>query len=294
MMAKTSKDKAKMISIDQIRVVNPRDRNAQRFQEVVDSISRVGLKRPIIVSRVAGNDRKKQFDLVCGQGRLEAFTILEQTEIPAFIIEASEEDCFLMSLVENLARRQHSSQELMHDIGALSDRGYSTTQIGKKTGLTREYVNDVLQLMKKGEGRMIAAVERNQIPITVAMDIVNCEGDDVQRALTDAYERGELRGHRLQTAMRVVQARQRNGKSLEKSNPGPRQRKASARSMVRVYKQETDRQRAMIMRSDITERRLLFIVSALKELFSDENFVTLLRAEELNSVPRQIADLFQD
>ena len=31
--------------------------------------------------------------------------------------------------------------------------------------------------------------------------------------------------------------------------------------MVRAYKQETDRQRSMIMKADLTERRLLFIIS---------------------------------
>ena len=41
------------------------------------------------------------YDLVCGQGRLEAFVALGQNEIPAIVIEASEEDCYVMSLVEN-------------------------------------------------------------------------------------------------------------------------------------------------------------------------------------------------
>ena len=63
--------------------------------------------------------------------------------------------------------------------------------------------------------------------------------------------------------------------------------------MVRAYKQETERQRSMVMKADLTERRLLFIVSALKELFNDENFITLLRAEGLDTVPLQIADLLQ-
>jgi ParB family chromosome partitioning protein len=293
-MTKAPNEKVHLIPIDRIRVVNPRERNVRKFRDIVDSISHVGLKRPITVARVANNGAEEHFDLVCGQGRLEAFKLLDQTEVPAVIIEASEEDCFLMSLVENLARRQHSSLELMRDLGALSDRGYSVIQIGEKTGLSREYVHSILDLMKNGEERLIAAVERNQIPITVAMDIASCEGNELQEALTDAYARNELRGTRLKTAMRIAQTRQRRGKALKAQKGGPRQRKISARAMVRAYKQETERQRAMIMKADITERRLLFIVSALKEVFNDENFVTLLRAEGLETLPRQIADLFHN
>ena len=70
-----------------------------------------------------------------------------------------------------------------------------------------------------------------------------------------------------------------------------RQRTVSPKAMVRAYQQESERQRAMIMKADQTERRLFFIVSALKELFADANFVILLQAEGLDTLPLQIADL---
>lgn len=38
---------------------------------------------------------------------------LGQKKIPAIVIQASEDDCFVMSLVENIARRQHSPLELI-------------------------------------------------------------------------------------------------------------------------------------------------------------------------------------
>ena len=290
-MAKKDDQSVRSIPIDRIRVLNPRDRNQKKFREIVDSISLVGLKRPITVSRDLDDDGKERFNLVCGQGRLEAFQMLDQTEIPAIVIDANEEDCYLMSLVENLARRQHNSLELMRDIGTLSERGYSDDEIATKTGLTRQYVQNIIHLIKNGEERLVAAVERNQIPVTVAIDIANTDDKDIQRALTEAYERKELRGNRLLTARRIVQQRQRFGKGIRKSKGGPRERKLTAHAMVRAYKQETERQKAMILKADLTERRLLFLISSLKELFNDENFVTLLRAEGLETVPKQISDL---
>jgi ParB family chromosome partitioning protein len=57
-----------------------------------------------------------------------------------------------------------------------------------------------------------------------------------------------------------------------------------------VYRQEVDRQKLLVKKSQVTEQRLLFIVSALKKLFQNENFVTLLRAEGLADVPLYLAE----
>ena len=42
--------------------------------------------------------------------------------------------------------------------------------------------------------------------------------------------------------------------------------------------------------TQLTEHRLLFVVSALRSLFRDENFITLLRAEGLESLPAYLAE----
>ena len=98
----TTATDVQMVPVDAITVLNPRARNRRVFHELITSIAHLGLKKPITVSRREG---EPGYDLVCGQGRLEAFIALGQSEIPAIVIEASQEDCYVMSLVENLARR---------------------------------------------------------------------------------------------------------------------------------------------------------------------------------------------
>jgi ParB family chromosome partitioning protein len=61
-----------LIPIHEIRVVNPRSRNRIKFHNIVSSISTVGLKRPITVHQRALEEDGTRYDLVCGQGRLEA------------------------------------------------------------------------------------------------------------------------------------------------------------------------------------------------------------------------------
>ena len=100
--------------------------NKRFFGDIVTNIAHLGLKRPITVTRRDKGAGSEHYDLVCGQGRLEAYRALGQAEIPAMVIDASEEDCLVMSLVENIARRQHRQIELVQEIGNLRRRAPSS------------------------------------------------------------------------------------------------------------------------------------------------------------------------
>jgi ParB family chromosome partitioning protein len=282
-----------MIPVDQINVLNPRSRNKIVFQSIVSNISNLGLKRPITVARRAEPNDGKPYDLVCGQGRLEAFIALGQAEIPAIVREASKEDCFLMSLVENVARRQIRPLELLREISNLRTRGYSTIDIAKKIDVHKSYVTGIIHLLKNGEERLLYAVEKGRIPLSVAMQIADADEAGIQQALCQAYEDKTLRGRKLLTVRRIIDLRKANGK---RSMPGVRRRNdrlQSADALVRVYQQEVDRQKLLVKKSQLTEHRLLFIVSALKNLFGDENFLNLLRAEQLDNLPAYLAEKIQ-
>ena len=282
-----------MIPVDQITVLNPRERNKKVFRQIVDSISKVGLKKPITVSAAKRTNGEANYELVCGQGRLEAFIYLGQREIPAIVIDVSEEDRLIMSLVENLARRQHRPLELLRDIGELKKRGYSDSDIAKKTGLSYEYVHSIVRLLEEGEERLLVAVEAGQIPISVAIDIADTDAEGAQEALAQAYENGLLRGKKLLAAKRVIEQRQRRGKAHRRVISDKARTRLSSEALVRAYEREADRQRLLIKKAEVTQNRLLFVLEALRTLLNDENFVTLLRAEDLSTLPRPLADLIE-
>ncbi|MET1046269.1 MAG: ParB N-terminal domain-containing protein [Hyphomicrobium sp.] len=118
-MSATPAQRVEMIPVDRITVTNPRIRNEKVFNEIIENIAKIGLKRPITVARrvEAGGPN---YDLVCGQGRLEAYKALGQREVPALVVSADPEDCLVASLVENCARRQHRAIDLLCDIGGMS------------------------------------------------------------------------------------------------------------------------------------------------------------------------------
>jgi ParB family transcriptional regulator, chromosome partitioning protein len=282
-----------MIPISQIRILNPRSRNKKIFENVVSNISNLGLKRPITVAPRQEVTDGKCYDLICGQGRLEAFITLGQTEIPAIVRDAPKEECFLMSLVENLARRNHSPVELLREIGNLRARGYTPVQIAKKIDMAKSYVLGVTHLLNHGEERLLLAVEKGRIPLSVAMEIATADEAGVQRILCDAYEGKTLRGRKLQTVRRLIEQRRVHGKRFRTEMRKVQERISSADALVDVYRREADRQKLLVKKAQLTENRLLFIVSALKKLLQDEDFVTLLRAEGLDSLPAFLADKIQ-
>jgi ParB family chromosome partitioning protein len=284
-----------LVPIDRVRVLNPRVRNRRNFQEIVENIARIGLKRPITVSRRTNGD-PAEYDLVCGQGRLEAFMELKQPVIPAIVIEADESECLVMSLVENCARRQHRAIDLIQEVSTLRKRGYDDRQIASKIGLTFEYVHMIASLLEKGEERLVAAVETGLMPLNLAIEIARTDEEGAQRALAQAYTEKKLRGKKLVAVRRLLQQRHRRGRHVTESQFGRRdgaRRPLTSEALVRVYRREADRQKLMIKKAEVTQNRLLFVIEAIRSLRTDENFVTLLRTEGLESMPEYLEQRLQ-
>jgi ParB family chromosome partitioning protein len=274
-----------LIPVGQIRVLNPRSRSKVKFQEMVSNIAAVGLKRPITVSLRKGKDGQVHFATGCGEGRLKAFEALGQTEIPALVIDATDEELLLISLTENLARRQCAGVEQMWEILNLKERGYKTADIARKVGLDSGYVGGILRLLKNGEERLVQAVVKRQMPLRLAITVASEDDEQIQRALHEAYENKSLRGSQLLVVRNVISRRQDKGKGL-RSGHARINGKPSSNDLVRVYRKEASRQRAVIAKAKLCETRLIFAISAVKALFEDEDFVTLLRAESLDTLPK--------
>ena len=280
---------ARLIPVDLITVPNPRNRDRKVFREIVESISKVGLKQPITVTRTGAGNEAPEYLLVCGQGRLEAFVALGEDRIPAIVIDATEEECMLMSLVENIARRKHRAKELFEEFDRLSKRGYTNRQIAKKIGVSLTYVRAMRSLTEQGEERLLAAVESGQIAVNVALTIADKADGDVQVLLTEFYKMG-VRGGKLMRIKRLIERRERWGKSAMAKAPD-RHRAASVAKVFEVLKREAEQRRVTVKRAELVRTQLTFAVTAMRTFLKDENFRTLLRAERLETMPEVLAEL---
>jgi len=271
--------KIKTIPISEITVVNSRDRSVGPFKEMLSSIAKLGLKRPITVG---GRNGAAPYVLACGQGRIEAFLALGQTDIPAIVVDASTEDCILMSLVENIARRRRSPLEHLTEIGRLA-KHYSTNEIAAKLDLRPEHVRAIGLLLKRGEERLLSAVERGVIPPTLAIEIAKAKSPKLQGALLETYASERSTSAQVAKIRRLAEQRYRGTDKARE-----REGEISAASLVRAYRKETQRQKLVASKADLAQARLLFIVNALRTLLSERMFATVLREESLDRLPLPI------
>ena len=269
------------IPLDRIRVLNPRTRGRRSHDELVQSIERVGLKRPITVSSHISEDGES-FDLVCGQGRLEAYKRLEQTKIPAIILEIDEKDCLLRSLVENVARRKHRGADLVSDILTLRERGYSDDQIASKIGVSEGWVSKVALLLERGERDLINAIEAGFLPVSLAVAIACEPNAEIQKRLVVAYQEGALKGGDVARVRRMLDRRYAAGT--------PEDAEKRANELIETLQKKAERHRLELKRAEVLRTQLAFVIQALRELRASAEFVEILGQEGLGQLPGALSD----
>ena len=272
-----------LIPIAEIRIVNPRCRNRVTFHAIKENIASVGLKKPITVYQRALEDDGTRYDLICGQGRLEAVRDLGDTMIPAIIKDAPEDDRYVMSLIENLARRPPSTADLLREVKRLNAQHYKPATIAEKLGMDKGYIYGIINLLRHGEDDLIRRVEAGRLPIDAAIKIATGTDADIQRALSESYENGTLRGAKLRAVQQLI-TRRKGTKSTQATK-----RPLTGADLVRAYEHHTQQQRALVRRSTLITQRLAILTSSLRRLLADDHFVTLLRAENLRTMPSFLA-----
>ena len=213
-----------------------------------------------------------------------------ETEIPAVVVEVSKEDRLLMSLVENMARRFPAPSDLIQEIERLTAAGYSNVAIGKKLDISDSMVGGLISLKHSGEERLLDAALKSKIPLGVAIEIARAESVQAQRELLKAYENKQLNQAAIRVVRRVIDQRRFLGKQLSGAHQSNKSPCTTADGLVNTFRKETQRQKIMIKKAKICEGNLMVLVTGFRRLMEDENFVNLLRAEDLATMPMCLSE----
>jgi ParB family chromosome partitioning protein len=117
----------------------------EAIRELASSIQELGVIQPITVRKIEPNT----FQLVSGERRFRASTLLGLKTIPAFIRSANDQEALEMALVENIQREDLdpieialSYQRLMDDIQLTQE------QMSQRVGKKRSTIANYLRLLK--------------------------------------------------------------------------------------------------------------------------------------------------
>lgn len=251
----------------------------KKYEEIKESIETLGLKTPIVVIMRKSAEDNMEYDLVCGEGRLNAFKNAGTEKIPARIISsASREDVLLMGLVENIARRQANKIALIKEIARLSKEGYNGREIARMVGKTEFYISNINKLMKKGRSEIVNAVIMEKIPLTTALKIVSCSDDqDIQKEINDAYDAGAIKAGDLKSIQKLLM--------LRKKTEG---KKIDGNLVVSELKKRVKHHQDTIRKMEKCDVAWSFLKGAFKEMFADEGFMALLECRGIQDIPSQL------
>ena len=117
----------------------------EAMQELVFSISTIGLLQPIVVRPIAGG----KYELVAGERRLRASTLAGLTVIPAIIRHTDDANMLRDALLENLHRSNlNALEEAAAYSQMLTDFGCTQDELAQRIGRSRPQVTNTLRLLK--------------------------------------------------------------------------------------------------------------------------------------------------
>lgn len=122
---------------------NPRQR-VDGIAELADSLRAHGLLQPVVVRR-----RDAGYELIAGHRRLEAAQLLGWTEIAAVVRDETDDQAYILTLVENLQREDLTPKEEAAALEVLvRERGWTTRQVGEAVKRSHAYVSRRLRVFE--------------------------------------------------------------------------------------------------------------------------------------------------
>ena len=277
-----------MVKISSIKVVIPRSRNKFRHAEITESIDSSGLRKPITIRRIV--DKKYDFALICGQGRLESLTALGEELVPAFILDIDENQAYIMSLVENMARVIPRAGEQFQRIKEMTEQGLTNKEISNSTGLSLHWITSLTMLISKGENKLLSAVESGCIPISFAVEIARVDFEGGQELLIKAFDEGLIKHKDVGKIREILDSRDEGLKGFINNNFGvaKKKKKMTTDELQQLYQDNISQHKKIKNKAEYVEIKLLVASQIFKELTSNESFSKIVSEESLQDVVKVI------
>ncbi|GAB4154209.1 MAG: plasmid partitioning protein RepB C-terminal domain-containing protein [Planctomycetaceae bacterium] len=266
------------IPLDEIKVINSRNREQEQFAMNVQSIDLIGLLKPIRVNDKF-YERTGYYELICGEGRLLAHRELKRETVPAEVVTCTRKEAYLESLVENLARSNPRIMEFARELKRLHDEGWSYHKISKRTGKDESYTRKYIRLVEQGEERLIQGVEQGTFPIRFATQVAASDDAELQNLLMDAFDEGIVTSQNFAQARRLIAARTKDHTQRKNSNT------YTVKKLENDIADITKTKTSYVREAQKKENRFLTLLNVINQLWQDQEFLHLLKQEGLCDRP---------
>ena len=178
------------IEIDQLtpNLYQPRkDFNADKMNELIESIRAHGIIQPIIV-----RESSQGYEIVAGERRLRAAKEIGMKKIPVIIKQFNNLKTFEVSLVENIQREDLNPMDQAQAFKRLIDEFELTHQeLAEITGKSRTFISNSLRLLNLAE-KVKKSVAEGNISFGHAKVLLGLEDHQVQQEFAQKVIKEDL------------------------------------------------------------------------------------------------------
>lgn len=155
------------------------------LQELADSIIHNGMIQPIVVRQL----KSSSYEIIAGERRFRASSLAGLKQIPAIVRNFSDKEALVISLIENIQRKDLNAIEESLGYKRLIDEFKLThEELSKVTSRSRSHITNILRLLNlhpevqemviKGQLDMGHARALLPLPITVQFALANVVVDE--------------------------------------------------------------------------------------------------------------------
>lgn len=151
--------------------------DSEAMDELGSSIKEKGMIQPVTVRRIDDG----RFQLISGERRLRAATLIGLEIVPAYIIQVeTKEEMIELSLIENIQRETLNPIEIAYGFKRLMDEcNLTQEEIAKKTSKDRSTVANFVRLLKLPEPIQQSLI-KNEITTGHARALINIDDSESQ------------------------------------------------------------------------------------------------------------------
>ncbi len=164
--------------------------DAQKLEELAQSIREHGLVEPLVVRRMPGVPDK--FELIAGERRWRALQRAERREALVVVKDVSAKDAFELALIENVQREDLNPIELAEAFERLvREHGYTQEALAERLGKDRTTITNGLRLLKL-PARVRTKLVAGELSEGHARALLGAADAALIEELTDKVLRGKL------------------------------------------------------------------------------------------------------
>lgn len=187
-----------------------REFDEQALQELATSIKEFGVIQPITLRKTAAD----KYQIIAGERRFRASQLAGKETIPAYIIDANDENTMEIALIENIQREDLNAMEIALAYQQLIEQyDLSQEQLSKRVGKGRATIANFLRLLKLPATIQMALKEKS-IDMGHARALLSLDSPTEQIRIFNEIKENNY-------SVRQVEEIVRNAKEGEKSTTAP-------------------------------------------------------------------------